>query len=291
MNISENKTNYPQFLGQACDYKKALYAIQPVVYDLSGSWKRGCAQAPNAILEASFHLEDYDIETDIQVIKRGISTLNPFVCQEKAEAMIDGVKAIANQLFMDKKIPCFIGGDHSISIGVFQALQEAYKGDFSILHLGAHSDLRPSYGGSLYNHACVMRRALEITDNVVQVGIRSMCNREKEAYNAEKMFFALDIMQNDLWVDDVIEELGDNVYVTIDANVFDPSLVCTGNPEPGGLQYNQVMKLLKKVAKEKRVLGFDVVELIPTPMNHSPEFMIAKLIYGFISYIEAFSMP
>lgn len=286
MNKQEIKVDFPDFLGQPCDYEKAKYAIQPIASDFLSSWKRGCSQAPSAILKASQYLEDYDIETDSQAIKKGIATLIPFICQEHPEILIEGVSVLAKKMFMDKKIPCFLGGDHSISIGVFQALQEVFPGDFSILHLGAHSDLRPSFGGTLYNHACVMKRASEITQNIVQCGIRSMSNREKESYNAEKMFFAQDILQNDLWVDDVIEELGNNVYVTLDVNVFDPSIVYTGTPEPGGLQYHHVMKLLKKVAKQKKVLGFDVVELLPSPMNHTPEFMMAKLIYGFISYID-----
>jgi len=161
--------------------------------------------------------------------------------------------------------------------------------DFSILHLGAHTDLRPSYEGSPYNHACVMRRALEVTDNIVQCGIRSMSNREKTVYNAEKTFFAQDIHQSDLWIDDVIAELGDNVYVTLDVNVFDPSIILSGTPEPGGLYFQQVNSLLKLLAKRKKVVGFDVVEFLPNQNNHAPEYMVAKLIYGFISYLEAYS--
>lgn len=287
MEIS-NKINFPDFLGQPCQYEKAHYLMQPILYDGLSSWKKGAADAPSLILQASQHIEDYDIETDSQAIKKGIATLNPFIPSERAEIMIHEVNALAKATFLDQKTPCFIGGDHSISIGVFQALGEIYGKDFSILHLGAHSDLRPSFGGSLYNHACVMRRAMEITDNVVQCGIRSMCNREKEAYNAEKMFFAIDIFQNELWVDDVVDELGENVYLTLDATVFDPSIISSANPEPGGLHYHQVMKLLKALAKQKKVLGFDVVELLPNPQNHSSELTIAKLIYTFISYLEAF---
>jgi len=288
MDYNKTKSEYLSFLGQTCHYDVAKYVIQPVPYDKSSTWKRGAAKAPASILEASMHLEDYDIETDSQAVKAGIKTEEPFFCDGDAPVVVDALKPLAKRFFVEEKIPCFIGGDHSISIGVFQALKDLGK-DFSILHFGAHTDLRPSYEGSPYNHACVMRRALEVTDNIVQCGIRSMSNREKTVYNAEKTFFAQDIHQSDLWIDDVIAELGDNVYVTLDVNVFDPSIILSGTPEPGGLYFQQVNSLLKLLAKRKKVVGFDVVEFLPNQNNHAPEYMVAKLIYGFISYLEAYS--
>jgi agmatinase len=154
-----------------------------------------------------------------------------------------------------------------------------------VLQLDAHSDLRDEYEGSRYNHACVMARVKEICP-VVQVGVRSMCVEEKEKINPESTFFAKDIVNNDEWIGRVLDRLSLNVYVTIDLDVFDPSIMpSTGTPEPGGLAWYPVMRLLRSLTENKNVVGFDVVELCPTEQNKAPDFLAAKLVYKFLSYI------
>lgn len=267
-------TSYPPFIDHPSSYEKAKYVIQPIT-----------SPGASAILEASQHIEDYDIETDNQAFKKGIHTASPLLTSSTPEGMLHQLKPIAVKLFQDQKIPCFLGGDHNISIAVFEALREI-SSDITILQLDAHADLRPSYGGTPYNHACVMHQAKRHFSNIVQCGIRSMSLRERNAFNPETTFFAADIHANPLWVDDVLDEVGKNVYITLDVSVFDPSIVSTNAPEPNGLTYSQVLKLLKAIAKDRKVVGMDVVELCPQPGNHASEYLLAKLIHQWISFLE-----
>ncbi|MBR9700191.1 agmatinase family protein, partial [Candidatus Woesearchaeota archaeon] len=176
-----------------------------------------------------------------------------------------------------------LGGEHSVSNGTIQAHAEKFD-DLSVLQIDAHSDLRPEYLGSKFNHACVMSRAKEHCP-IVQVGIRSMDVIEKEFMDKDKVFFMKDIHDNTGWIDKAIGKLSKNVYITFDLDAFDSSLMpATGTPEPGGLFWRDIMPFLKKVFAEKNVVGFDVVELSPHKENHAPDFLAAKLVYKMLSY-------
>jgi len=177
----------------------------------------------------------------------------------------------------------FFGGEHSISIGIIKAYYEKYS-NIIILQLDAHADLRESYLGSKFNHACALHDAGKNT-NLIQVGIRSMDICEKQYLNKEKCFFAEEMYQKNDWVEKSINLMTDNVYITIDLDVFDPSIMpATGTPEPGGLDWNTTINYLKKVYKEKKVVGFDIVELAPIANNKAPNFLAAKLYYKLLSY-------
>jgi len=179
-----------------------------------------------------------------------------------------------------------LGGNHSITPGAVQGIKE-YFSDLSVLQLDAHADLKESYNGSPFNHACVMARVKEICP-AVQVGIRSLGMEEYEKLDRSRVFFARDIVFRNDWIDNVVELLSSHVYVTIDLDVFDPSIMpSTGTPEPGGLDWYQIVGLLKQVAKERHIVGFDVVELMPNKYNKAPDFIGAKLVYKFLSYIFA----
>jgi agmatinase len=144
--------------------------------------------------------------------------------------------------------------------------------------------LRKSYLGSEFNHACALHKA-NTTTNLIQVGIRSMDSSEKTYLNREKCYFAYEIENNDDWMDKSISQMTDDVYLTIDLDVFDPSIMpATGTPEPGGLQWYKTMKYLKKVFEQKNVVGFDIVEFAPIPNLHSANFFVAKLYYQLLSY-------
>ncbi|MDH3584914.1 MAG: arginase family protein, partial [Phycisphaerae bacterium] len=165
----------------------------------------------------------------------------------------------------------------------------------SVLQIDAHADTREQYGGSAYNHACVMARARELC-SVVQVGIRSMDHGEVGAISPDRIFYAHQIMaehgHGHDWMDRAISRLSDDVYVTIDLDAFDPSIMpATGTPEPGGLDWYTVNALLAKVAARRRVIGFDVVELLPTPEAWACDFLAAKLIYRFLSEVLADHQP
>jgi len=266
------------------DYKSAKIIVFPVPYDYTATWQKGANLGPEAILEASAHVELYDIETGIEVHSYGIHTFQLPRLPKSPEELTRIIRKNFSSFIKDGKFPVMLGGNHSITPGAVQGIKE-YFSDLSVLQLDAHADLRESYNGSPFNHACVMARVKEICP-AVQVGIRSLDREEYEKLDTSRVFFARDIVFRDDWIDNVIELLSSHVYVTIDLDVFDPSIMpSTGTPEPGGLGWYQIVRLLKQVAKERHVVGFDVVELMPNKYNKAPDFIAAKLVYKFLSYI------
>ncbi|MFH1305477.1 MAG: agmatinase [Candidatus Omnitrophota bacterium] len=266
------------------ELRKARIALLPVPYDMTSTWIKGADKGPAAIISSSPVLEFYDIETDFEVYKAGIHTCSPIKTNSPPEKMIRQVELKVLELLKADKFVVTLGGEHSVSIGPITACNTQFK-DLSVLQLDAHADLRNEYEGSRYNHACVMARVKEMCP-FVQVGIRSMCVEEKAVLDEKNVFFAKDITGSDEWIDRAAERLSDNVYVTIDLDVFDPSVMpSTGTPQPGGLTWYGVMRFLKTVSARKNIVGFDVVELCPNPNNKAPDFMAAKLVYKFLSYI------
>jgi len=267
------------------DYDKAAAVILPIPFDKTSTWQKGADKGPAAIIEASRYLELYDIETDSEVFRKGIFTARP-IDASSSSLMIRKTDAAVSRYLKDNKLVVTLGGDHSVSIGVFKAYASRFK-DLSILHLDAHADSRQLYEGTPLNHACVIARARELTRNIVSVGIRSMDASERPGIDRKKMFFGHDIYNSDKWINKVVRQLTGSVYITIDLDVFDPGIMpSTGTPEPGGLDWYQVMQLLSAVSKSKRIVGFDVVELCPSK-SKAPDFLAAKLIYTLLSYIYA----
>ena len=176
-----------------------------------------------------------------------------------------------------------IGGNHTVSIGAFRAAAETYAG-LTILQLDAHSDLRPEYEGSHLNHACAAARAREHAP-LVQVGIRSMAAEELPFVDRKRIFYAHELYSDKSLYDRALDLLSGNVYITVDLDVFDPSVMpSTGTPEPGGPDYRELMFFLREVFLKRNVIGFDVVELCPSESNKAPDFMAAKVIYQMLSY-------
>ena len=269
----------------------AAAVIIPVPYDQTSTWIKGADRGPAAIIQASANMELYDIETDSEVYKKGIFTDKPVSEKSSPEDMVEAVRKRVEGHLRKNKFTVVIGGEHSVSIGSVKAHLEN-NSDVTILQLDAHSDLRGEYNGSKYNHACVMARIKELCP-AVQVGIRSMDAAEKQFLDADKVFFAKDIYSatrtadknNRSWISDVVSKLSKDVYITIDLDVFDPSIMpSTGTPEPGGLLWYDCLALLKAVCDKKDVKGFDVVELCPNKDNKAPDFLAAKLIYTLLSY-------
>lgn len=264
------------------EYDQANIVIVPVPYDGTSTWIKGADLGPKAILEASANMELYDIETDSEVYLKGIYTELPITVSSSPEAMSQAVETKVFDLLQDGKFPVVIGGEHSVSIGAFRAFARFYD-TISILQLDAHSDLRTLYEGSSHNHACVMARAKEVA-SITQVGIRSMCAEEKEQIDKRDVFFAHDLYDDEEWMESVTNQLKNNVYITIDLDVFDPSIMpSTGTPEPDGLSYREVIDLLKMVSAKRDIIGFDVVELCPNKWNKAPDFLASKLIYQLLS--------
>jgi agmatinase len=275
------------FGGKACsrtDYKSAKIIVFPVPYDYTATWQKGAALGPDAIIGASEHVELYDIETDSEVHLHGMHTFRLPYLPSSPEELPRVIRGNLSSFIKDGKFPVMLGGNHSITPGAVQGVKD-YFSDLTVLQLDAHADLRESYNGSMFNHACVMARIKEVCQ-AVQVGIRSMDREELNRLDKSRVFFARDIFLRDDWIERVVDLLSFNVYVTIDLDVFDPSIIpSTGTPEPGGLDWRQVIGLLEKVAKDRRVVGFDVVELMPNKHNKAPDFIAAKLVFQFLSCI------
>ncbi len=263
-------------------YKKAKIVILPVPFDKTSTWLKGSDKGPRAIIEASRNMELYDIETNSEVYKNGIFTEKEILA-ENSQEMLAKVYEKVKKFLEDKKFIVGLGGEHSISLGAVNAYAESFD-NLSVLHLDANADLRDSYEGSKYSHACVQKRIKEMVKNVVSVGIRSMDSSELPSIAQGKVFFAHQIYKSNNWVKKAINQLSENVYLTLDLDVFDIGIMpSTGTPEPGGLTWYPVLGFLKSVFKTKNVVGLDVVELCPSE-NKAPDFLAAKLIYTLLSY-------
>ena len=257
--------------------------IIPVPYDGTSTWIKGANKGPAAILKASQTVENYDIECDCEPYKVGIITDKPVTEKRSPEKMTASVEKRVAGCLAKNKFPIVLGGEHSVSIGVIRALAKKYD-KLTVLQLDAHADLRDKYHGSKCNHACIMARAQDLC-STVQVGIRSMDAAEKARAAKSSIFFAHEIAGRTDWMKKVISRLNGKVYVTIDLDVFDPSIMpSTGTPEPGGLLWYEVLELMKLVFRYSNVIGFDVVEMCPNPSNKAPDFLAAKLVYKLISY-------
>jgi agmatinase len=277
----------------ASDFDRARVVIVPVPYESTVSYGSGTGSGPQAIVDASRYIELYDQELDDEPWEVGIATL-PGLSLTGAgpEAAIGELRAAYDQL-LDASGDRFIialGGEHSITSAPVLAWADRLEREgrrLTVLQFDAHTDLRLEYEGSPYSHASVMARVHERVD-IVAVGIRALTRDERElARGADNihLFMADDIHSGDAWMDDVMARLGDDVYITFDVDGFDPSLVpSTGTPEPGGLQWYPVLKLLRRVFTERKVHAVDVVELAPIPGLMAPDFLVAKLIYKMIGY-------
>ncbi|MCM8760778.1 MAG: agmatinase [Candidatus Omnitrophica bacterium] len=271
-------------------FKKSKVVIIPVPYDMTTTYIHGTSAGPAAILEASRYLERYDDELNQETFRIGINTMDPLRVENmQPQDMVEKVYSQTLEIIKANKFPVIVGGEHSVTIGVVKAQKELYP-NLSVLHLDAHYDLRDEYFGSKLNHGCVTRRILEFCP-VVQVGTRSMSKEEKDFLSTQangriKSVSVYDILETPMWKDSVTNNLSENIYITVDLDVFDPSIVpAVGTPEPGGIGWYETLDLLKDVIKAKKVVGFDVVELCPIKGNIASDFLAAKLIYRLLGYM------
>ncbi len=275
--------NYGGLPKEYSGYGKSQIVVVPVPYDGTSTWIKGADKGPEALLNASANMELFDIETDSEVYKQGIYTSKAISENASPELMSEAVYHKAINYINENKFVVTIGGEHSVSIGTIKAHVEKFE-KVTVLQIDAHTDLRPEYEGSKFNHACVMSRVSEWCP-FVQVGIRSMDVEEMQYVVQGNIFYAKDIVDNDDWMDIAIKKLTKNVYLTFDLDGLDPSIMPgTGTPEPGGLLWYQTLKFLKKVIEMKNLIGFDVVELCPNEINKTSDFLSAKLDYKILSY-------
>ncbi|MBP7052073.1 MAG: agmatinase [Phycisphaerae bacterium] len=281
--MTEPGSNFGGLPPQYSELTNSKIVLTPVPYDGTSTWVKGADKGPEAIIRASANMELYDIETDSQVYLHGIATDAPVTEASSVERMVESVRKRVQGHLANDKFVVVLGGEHSVSIGAIQAHVRQFPG-VSVLQLDAHSDLRQEYEGSRNNHACVMARARELCP-IVQVGIRSMDISETQGLQRDRVFFAEHIYDGRAWIEQVVGKLAEQVYITIDLDVFDPSIMpSTGTPEPGGLRWYEVLALMKAVCSRRKVVGLDVVEMCPTPNQWAPEFLAAKLVYKILSY-------
>lgn len=272
---------------QYSNLENSKVVIIPVPYESTTSYKSGTREGPHAIISASLNLELYDEETYQEVYRQGIATLDevePIVSSPRD--MVARVYTVAKALLNTDKILVMLGGEHLLSLGMIRAFSEKWDA-LSVLQLDAHLDLRANYGGSPYSHACVMRQAMAYTP-IVPVGIRAISGEEATFIHQQGLlpYYAKDIVQNQDWISSLLENLNKNIYLTIDLDFFDPSIMpSVGTPEPGGMGWYDTLLMLRNVAKHRKIVGFDVVELCPQPGNIAPDFLAAKLVYKILNYI------
>jgi agmatinase len=269
------------------DRGKARVVILPVAYDSTAEWHSGARDGPRAIIEASRYLEFYDIELERNISEVGIHTL-PEIPPEMAgpERMVQRVYEVTRGLLSEDKTLLMLGGEHTLTLGVVRAYRERYP-DLSVLQLDAHADLRDRYLGTGFSQATVMRRVHELCP-VVPVGIRSLSEEEHRFITETGLtpFYAHDLISGNVANHDIIESLSQDVYITIDLDVLDPSIMpAVGTPEPGGIGWYQLLSLLREVARNRHIVGFDLVELCPQEGPAACAYTTAKLAYKLIGYI------
>lgn len=279
--------NYLGIPEEKSRYDSSRYVILPVPYEGTVSYGAGTAYGPNAIIEASHEVELFDDELGVESYLVGIHTLPPLETTSKGpEAQNEIIYQRIKGLLKDDKKFCMLGGEHSISYGPVRACLERYP-NLTVLQLDAHADLRDGYLNQKFSHAAVMRRIHDLTDKTVGVGIRNYSIEEHEYIKATKtkIVSAQYINSHPSWIDEVVSGLSGDLYITIDLDGFDPSLIpATGTPEPGGLLWYPALELLRKAVSKCNLIGFDVVELAPIEGYHAADFLAAKLIYKIIGY-------
>jgi len=269
--------------------ERAAVVLVPVPYDSTTSFRGGARDGPAAIIQASYGLEDYDGELDLDVSQAGIHTTEMVEPHMGGPAqMVERVRdAVAGYVRMGK-IVGVLGGEHSVTIGSVQAHLEACP-DLSVLYLDAHPDLRDEYMGTPWGHASGARRVHEACP-VVLVGVRSLCQEERDYIRSQKIpayFWPSPADDGSRWRE-IVERLGPKVYVSVDLDVFDPSfMAAVGTPEPGGMGWYEVVALLRSVAESRRVVGFDVCELSPREGPAACSYAAAKLVYKLVAYASA----
>ncbi len=289
--VIEAQVNFGDLPRELSRYETARVVVWPVPLERTTTYKHGTNRGPKAIMDASRNMETYDEELGCEVFEKigGIATVTPLETQEGSlDKVMADLHTGALHFLSDDKFFVMLGGEHSITSPAVAAVAKKFP-HLSVLQIDAHADLREAYQDNKWSHASTMRRVVEICP-AVQVGIRSLSSEEAEIIPQlpTKVFWAKDIAHRpaDEWVARVVDRLTENVYLTVDLDGFDPAYVpATGTPEPGGLNWHQVTLLIREVARKRKIVSMDVVELLPQPGDHASDFLAAKLIYKTLGYV------
>ncbi len=275
------------FGGFTPSYENSKVVIVPVPYDSTTSYLPGTRFGPKEIIDASRFLEFYDIEEDFEPYTIGIYTMDEIETNKgNPKSVIEDLKNLITKIIKDNKFPIVLGGDHSISLGPILSFYET-NGAFTVIQFDAHADMRDEYEGTMYGHASVGRRIIDYAD-LIQIGIRSVSKEEKEFIASSDKIHLMKASEFSLkGVEKLLEIAENDVYITLDVDVFDPSVIpAVGTPEPEGLMFREISDALKLIVQKKNVIGFDIVELSPIPYLIHPNFSVAKLIYRFIGFMQ-----
>lgn len=271
-------------------FEQSKYVIQSVPYEYTSSYIAGSDKGPEAILSASHFVEFYDEELDQETFRLGgIATLPALDFSGKVNKdAVDYIESETSKLIEQDKFVISLGAEHTVTFGLVKAHLKKYP-NLSVLQIDAHSDLREAYQGNPYSHASVMARVNELGVKISQAGIRAQCKEEAELIKKSahiKTAYAHQVRNNPNWMHELVDHLSDDVYITIDADGFDPSIMpAVGTAEPNGLFWDETMKLLKHCVEKKRVVGFDIVECAPVENSILSEFTLAKVLYRLLGYI------
>ncbi|HRH65771.1 MAG TPA: agmatinase [Bacteroidia bacterium] len=272
-----------------CEYKSSKFVIQQVPYEYTSSYLEGSAKGPAAIVAASHFVEFYDEELDTETYKLcGIATMEAIDFGEKVDAdAIEIIRQETSRLIKDGKFVVSLGAEHTVTLGFVKAHAAVYP-DLTVVQIDAHSDLRSAYHDNPFSHASVMARIHDLEIPLVQIGIRAQCKEESDLIKASDnihTFYAHQIRKNPEWMSEAISKMGNTVYLTIDADGFDPAVIpAVGTAEPNGLFWVETLDFLRRVFREKNVVGFDVVECAPMEGTILSEYTLAKLVYRLIGY-------
>ncbi|MBD0264173.1 MAG: agmatinase [Tolypothrix sp. T3-bin4] len=293
--LAQTSTSVIPFLGSDASgkYDTSKVVILPIAYEATTTYRRGCENGPDSILEASHQVEYYDEElgreTGIEVkIYTHETIADTRSSSVSAEEMLKVTEETVHKLIDDGKFVIALGGEHSITAGIVEAYRKVYTESFTVVQIDAHGDLRHSYEGSIHNHACVMRRIVDMDLPTVQIGIRAICKEEADLIKEKQLtvFRAREIANEPNWMERAISAIQtDKVFLTIDLDGIDPTLIpAVGTPEPGGLNWYALMTFLQRVCEKHNVIGCDVMELAPLADSVVSQFTAAKLVYKIIGY-------
>lgn len=280
------------FLGltkQYSSYKNSKVVVVPVPYEATVSYGKGTRSGPRAIVAASKMVEYYDEELDREsFLEFGIHTMTSVnLGRRKGPAALGMIEKTVDRILQDGKFPFCLGGEHSITSPIVKAFHRHFGDSFSVLQIDAHSDLRETYSGTPWSHACVMKRIWEFHPDIVQVGIRAQCIEERQFIrdHAINTFYAKDMRHPKEWIIDVVRCLKSKVYITFDCDGLDPTIIpATGTPEPGGLSWDATLDLLRIVGRSREIIGCDIVELAPARNSPVSDYNLAKLAYRMMGY-------
>lgn len=284
------QNDYPIFLGSEIeqpDPEQAMFHVLPVPFEKTVSYGGGTGQGPSAILNASWQLEEWDGKS--KPCEAGIYTCAPVDCQLEAGQVIDNIASATAAIVQQGAIPVVLGGEHTVTYGVLKGLKQAGIDDFGIVQIDAHADLRHAYEGDLLSHASVMKRAVDMDIPLYQLGVRALCEEEIACRQSFGVYYqdADELVQNNIQAISLPENFPQKVFFTLDIDGMDPAVFpSTGTPVPGGLGWYQTLNLFESVARQREIIGFDIMEFSPIKGFHAYDFAASMLTYKLMGILQ-----